>query len=98
AAARIHIEEGKDRGLARSVVADGRAVEGRAYELDSLSVGENRAAKVLVVALPGAGSERDGVDGLLGMSFLGRFSVELDAEAGRLVLSRLRAPARAQTR
>jgi clan AA aspartic protease (TIGR02281 family) len=77
------------RGMVKTTVADGRVVPAEMIELDSVSVGGTSARHVTAVSMP---SDLSGVDGLLGMSFLGRFSFETDPEAGVLILRRLREP------
>jgi clan AA aspartic protease (TIGR02281 family) len=70
-------------------LADGQTSEGYPVVLDAVSVGEARAEQVPAVVVPhGPG---DGLDGLLGMSFLGRFEMSFDASTDRLELRQLRA-------
>jgi len=66
------------------VVADGRRVKGRAVTFRCVAVGEARAENVEAVILPGKPDAQ--ADGLLGMSFLKHFSVNLDGASGRLIL------------
>lgn len=65
-------------------LADGHRVKGRAISLRCVAVGDARAENVDAVILPGKPGEQ--ADGLLGMSFLQRFSVSLDGASGRLIL------------
>lgn len=67
-------------------VADGREADARATVLDSVRTGEAEAARVAAVVLPG--EIGPGIDGLLGMTFLDRFLVEVDGRSGRLALVR----------
>ena len=70
----------------RMTLADGSEREGRGVTLQSLAVGDAREANVAAVVMddPPAG----GVDGLLGMSFLGKFMMSLDGASSDLVLRR----------
>ncbi|MBI4677079.1 MAG: retroviral-like aspartic protease family protein, partial [Elusimicrobia bacterium] len=70
-------------GSARLHLADGRAVYGQVAILDSVEVAGMTAHRVEAVILP---EFEEGLDGLLGMSFLKRFDVRVDPEAGRLIL------------
>ena len=67
-------------------LADGSQVEGHHVVLRSLAVGDAREENVDAVVIPRPPSP--GVDGLLGMSFLGNFVVSLDGAGGELVLRR----------
>lgn len=66
------------------VLADGAVVRAQRLVLDSMQVGDARAEAVEAVVLGATGGE--GIDGLLGMSFLRRFVVNFDGGTGRLVL------------
>lgn len=70
----------------RMSLADGSEREGRGVMLRSLAVGDAREVNVPAAVMddPPAG----GVDGLLGMSFLGKFMMSLDGPEGGLVLKR----------
>lgn len=74
------------RGAITTTVADGRAVQAEAIELNTVEVGGTRARHVMAAVITG---RLQGVDGLLGMSFLGRFSFESDPRAGALIFHRL---------
>ncbi len=65
-------------------VADGRVVTGHSVILDSVQVGRFRSRNVPAVIMPGAGR---GHDGLLGMSFLRDYIVNL--KNGKLSLRKL---------
>lgn len=66
------------------VMADGRRIEGVMTLLGSVQIGKAKAENIPAVILPQVlGS---GIDGLLGMSFLERFAVHLDAGTGELSL------------
>jgi clan AA aspartic protease (TIGR02281 family) len=68
------------------VLADGKKARAVPIVLDSVELGEAKAENVDAVVMPSApGNE---VDGLLGMSFLSDFIVNVDAGAGKLVLRR----------
>lgn len=78
---------GLDLSAADAVIvslADGRKVKAKRIKLALVALGNAKAQNVSAVVLddpPGPG-----LDGLLGMSFLGRFFIELDAASGKLVL------------
>lgn len=83
---RLRLSERHAAGRTRLQVADGRLVDARTFNLDSVAVGDKKAQGVMVAAL------RDGAlpyDGLLGMSFLKNFMVELDPKRGKLILKSL---------
>jgi clan AA aspartic protease (TIGR02281 family) len=67
----------------RTILADGKQVEGKMFTLDSIRVGSSRVRKtpVVVLAAPGPVAE-----GLLGMSFLRNFMVQLDLADSKLIL------------
>lgn len=67
-------------------VADGRQVDGRALTLKSVRVGDACARNVPAVVLPGRSDAA--FDGLLGMSFLRNFAINIDGATGNLILSR----------
>ncbi len=71
------------------VTADGRTVEAHPVMLESLHVTGYTERHVAAVVLPDPPG--DGVDGLLGMSFLRRFHVSL-APSGELILRRMTNP------
>ena len=73
-------------------MADGKQAAGRFYIMDSVSVGASRVEKTPVVVLDAPGPE---ADGLLGMSFLRNFVVQLDLPSGKLILEGLAAPSAA---
>jgi len=69
------------------VLADGSMLKAPSMVLGSVSLGDARAERVEAAVLtdpPAAG-----VDGLLGMSFLGRFVLRLDGATGKLTLTEL---------
>lgn len=65
-------------------MADGHKTTGRTLVFHSMAVGSARAEKVEAAVLPGKPCEQ--VDGLLGMSFLRHFAVNLDGNNGKLIL------------
>lgn len=77
-------------GKTRTTVADGREVEAEVVRLDLMSVGKSEVRGSFAAVSPSGGM---GFDGLLGMSFLGRFIVRVDAANGRLILDDLKTPA-----
>lgn len=76
-------------GTSRSTIADGRTLNGTVVRLDSIAVGQSIARGTLASVVPITGQ---GFDGLLGMSFLGRFITRVDAANGKLILEDLKAP------
>lgn len=68
-------------------MADGRRVKVRVFRVASLEVGRSKEEMVAVAVLPSPGN---GCDGLLGMSFLKHFAVQMDASMGQLFLNRLK--------
>ncbi|TBR17012.1 hypothetical protein EPO15_17875 [bacterium] len=83
---RLGLSERHSAGRRQVQVADGRIVETQTYNLDTVAVGDKKAQGVLIASI------QDGAlpyDGLLGMSFLKNFLVELDPKRGRLVLKAL---------
>lgn len=67
-------------------MADGSIVKGKVVVLNSMRVGGVEAVKVSAVILPA--SPGQGLDGLLGMSFLREFVINLDASNQTLRLKR----------
>ena len=74
-----------------TVLADGKTVAGTLIMLDSLAVGSSRVEKTPAVVLAAPGPD---AEGLLGISFLKNFLVQLDLAQSRLILEGL-APAAA---
>ena len=68
-------------------VADGRKVKGFSVVLGSVRLGSSSSKNVPAVILPS--EARSDYDGLLGMSFLRDYIVQLDGTSGTLVLRRL---------
>jgi aspartyl protease family protein len=68
------------------VIANGQRIKGRLTKLDSVRVGKFEAKDVSCAVL---GPEARGAQPLLGMSFLGRFNFELNAQGSRLSLMKL---------
>ena len=71
----------------KMTVADGRHVDARAVLLHSMSVGDATVSNVVVAVVPT--EPAPGLDGLLGMSFLREFLINLDPVGQKLVLSDL---------
>ena len=65
------------------VMADGRRVKAKYVVLDSVAAGSAQAANIEAAILPPPG---EGLDGLLGMSFLRNFVVQFDGATGKLTL------------
>jgi clan AA aspartic protease (TIGR02281 family) len=74
-------------GRAKSRVADGRTIDGEIVRLDSLQVGRSRVDGSIAVVVT---VDHPDFDGLLGVSFLGRFVTRVDATNGRLILEDLK--------
>ena len=70
-----------------AVVVDGRVVKAQAVLLESITVGKARVERSMAAILP---SSEMKVDGLLGMSFLKHFVVQVDAKNDLLILERLK--------
>lgn len=86
-AARLGLEARPDPSRSM-VLADGRRVAGRPVTLASVQLGKARVEHVAAAVLP---SPMEGqVDGLLGMSFLKHFVMNLDGSTGRLELKQFR--------
>lgn len=66
------------------VMADGRKVAGKSALLNSMKLGNARAENIETAVLPVVSG--DGIDGLLGMSFLRHFAVHLEGASGTLTL------------
>lgn len=75
----------EDAGIAISAqLADGRIVEARTVIVGEIRVGRARVFDTEVVILDDF--EDTGFDGLLGMSFLGHFTVKIDNQENKLIL------------
>lgn len=70
-----------------STVADGRRTKVRTFEVATLEIGRSKQDRVRIAVMPSPGR---GLDGLLGMSFLQHFAVEMDTPGGKLFLNRLK--------
>lgn len=77
------IEPGMDGESVEVGLADGRKVPGTRIKLDSVRVGKFTVEDVECCIL---GPEAPDAPGLLGMSFLGQFKFEVDAQQGELKL------------
>lgn len=86
---RLRLPAGAKLGTARASVADGRSAEVTMVRLDSLALGDSVVRGSEAAIYPAGGQ---GFDGLLGMSFLGKFIVRVDAANGRLILEDLKKP------
>ncbi len=74
--------------IVEMTVADGRKVNARAVLLKSVKLGDAYSENVPAVIMPRETSS--GYDGLLGMSFLRDYLVQLDGANGNLILRRLK--------
>lgn len=70
-----------------TTVADGRRIPVKMFRVSSVEVGRSKESLVAVAVMPTPGP---GLDGLLGMSFLEHFAVQVDGATGRLMLNRLK--------
>lgn len=70
------------------ILADGSLVKAKAVSLKSVRVGDSKAEDVLAVVVDNPPAP--GVDGLLGMSFLGNFSVRVDSANNELILETIK--------
>jgi len=70
------------------ILADGSLVKAKAVSLKSVRVGDSKAEDVLAVVVDNPPAP--GVDGLLGMSFLGNFSVKVDSANKELILETIK--------
>lgn len=73
----------------KTMLADGKEVSAYRTVLSSVAVGRDRVENVEAVIFPE--SPAPAVDGLLGMTFLGQFAVQLDSSGGKLILHRFAA-------
>ena len=73
--------------ITRVVLADGKTLEARNIRLSSIQAGSAIAEGIEAVVLPHPPAE--GIDGLLGMTFLSRFRVRLDGGSKKLILEEL---------
>jgi clan AA aspartic protease (TIGR02281 family) len=76
--------------VARMQLANGSFVEGYPIELDSLSVAGTSLRGISAVVMPNPPG--DNIDGLLGMSFLGQFDVQVEPARGLVLLRRMAIP------
>jgi len=74
-------------GTATTIVADGRKVKANVIQLDSIEVGRSKVERTRAAVIPVSSAD---IDGLLGMSFLGHFSVSMDPVNGKLTLLSLK--------
>jgi predicted aspartyl protease len=79
--------EAVKRGTASVTVADGRKVTVDVLELPSIEVGRNKAERVITGVMP---EPLEGIDGLLGMTFLNHFGFESDPKSGVFYLRRVK--------
>ncbi len=87
AADRLGVAQGSADPIVQVTTADGALVPAKMITLDSIAVGESKVEKSAAAVVNASGQ---GFDGLLGMSFLSHFLVQVDAANGRLILEKLR--------
>ena len=85
--ARRHAVEYDPRNELRLRLADGQMSKGYPVVLKTVEVGDALARNVAAAVLPTAPGP--GVDGLLGMTFLDQFEVQIDAGRARIELKKL---------
>ncbi len=88
-ATRLHLKWDKSQKI-KMELADGKKIDVHPVTLDSLKIGDARLNSVSAVVIPDGHIED--VDGLLGMSFLREFDVQLDSARGQILLHRLPPP------
>jgi len=71
------------------ILADGRKTEARMVILESVSVQDSEVENIEAAILPEKDSANIPEDGLLGMSFLKRFSFKIDQKYDKLILEKL---------
>jgi len=79
----------KSSDVVELVLADGRKVEARMIILDNVSVQGSEIEKVEAAVLPEQDNSVLTHDGLLGMSFLKKFTFKIDQKNDKLVLEKL---------
>ncbi len=84
-ARKLGLQWDETRDAVELVLANGERVEGMAVLLNSVAVGGVSSRGVRAVVLDNPPAEE--IDGLLGMSFLGRFQVKMDPGSGRLTFT-----------
>lgn len=87
AADKLALGPGAEVGTVSATMADGSAVQAKGVRLESVTVGNSTVKGVGAALLP---SGSPGIDGLLGMTFLSHFIVQVDGSNGVLVLQRLK--------
>ena len=83
-AARLNITRDPGMENLRMTLADGSVVEAAPVILKSVRVGKATSANVSAVIMPDAPS--DGIDGLLGVSFLKDYLLNYEPQSGRIEL------------
>lgn len=74
-------------GTVNVIWGDARTYKAQAVRLRSLAVGKSVVSDSAATIVPRAG---DGIDGLLGMSFLSRFVFRIDGTNGKLILESMK--------
>ncbi len=72
--------------LAKMITADGREHEACAVTLSSVKIEDVEAKDVQAVVILDEVASESSIDGLLGMSFLGRYNFSIDGQKNRLIL------------
>ncbi|MCQ9207735.1 MAG: retroviral-like aspartic protease family protein, partial [Omnitrophica bacterium] len=83
---RLGLKDLDEKGKIVAILADGSSTRAIPITLDSIQVGSSSAKNIRAAVTetpPGAG-----IDGLLGMTFLGNFHVKMDAKENSLVLEK----------
>ncbi len=85
---KLGLKKSDDDQILNMQVADGRKLEARCIKLASISLSGVEEKDVDVAILPSSAKDLSFGDGLLGMSFLGRFNFKVDIKNNRLILEK----------
>src|SRR4029453_16452396 len=85
-AAKLGLKPGPSDPAVQMQLADGRVIEGRRMIIPSVRVGKCEVEKVECAVL---GEEAVNAEPLLGMSFLGNFKFEVNADAKTLTMVKI---------
>jgi len=80
---------GKDSNPIELIMADGRKATARMVILESVSVQDSEVGNIEAAIMPEKESANIPEDGLLGMSFLKKFSFKIDQKNDKLILEKL---------
>ena len=88
-ALRLNLTPPRDRKISMKL-ADGSLADCRPVTLTSVAVGSARLEDVQAVVMPGASQSAPGVEGLLGMSFLGAFIINIMPPGDTMLIEQFR--------